>query len=98
MKIVNKKKFIRSLILVLGFVIFIIFILVNNSFSHSEISYKKVYISSGDTLWNIAKLEKNSNAYFENKDIRDIVYELKSTNNLSNSNLVVGQALNIPII
>ena len=31
------------------------------------IKYKKIYISSGDTLWAIAKLEQSNNKYFENK-------------------------------
>ena len=98
MKIVDKRKFIRSLVLIFVFLMFITFAFINKSFSHTEVSYKKVYVSSGDTLWNIAKLEKNNNAYFENKDIRDIVYELQTTNNLTNSSLNVGQELNIPII
>ena len=98
MRIVNKKKFIRSMILMFGVLILISFIFANKSLSHTEKNFKKVYISSGDTLWSIAKEEKNSNVYFENKDIREIVYELKNTNELSNSSLKVGQELNVPII
>lgn len=98
MKIVDKRKFIRSLMIIGIFIVLIGFVFINKSFSHSEISYKKLYVSSGDTLWNIAKLEKNSNSYFENKDIRDVVEELKVTNNLTNSNLEIGQELNIPTI
>ena len=98
MKIVNTKKFVRSLILMFGVLFLICFIFVNKSFSHSEKSYKQIYISSGDTLWSIAKEENNNNEYFDSKDIREIVYELKSINNLSNSNLIIGQELNIPII
>ena len=98
MRIVNKKKFIRSMILMFGVLILISFIFVNKSFSHTEKSLKKIYISYGDTLWSIAKEEKNSNVYFENKDIREIVYELKNTNELSNSSLKVGQEINVPII
>ena len=98
MKIVDKKKFVKSLILIFAFIMFIGFIFINKSFSHSEVGYKTVYVSSGDTLWNIAKLEKNNNAYFEDKDIRDVVEVLKNTNNLTSSNLEIGQELNIPII
>ena len=98
MKIVNIKKFIRSIILLVMFLSLLTFIFVNKSFSHSETIYKKIYISSGDTLWNIAKMEKNNNTYFENKDIREIVYELQTINNLNNSNLKIGQELNIPTI
>lgn len=98
MKIVNKKKFIRSISITIGLVVFIILILINTSFSHTEIVYKKVAIISGDTLWSIAKHEKNNNLYFEDKDIRDIVDEIKFLNNLNSSNLKIGDELNIPII
>ena len=98
MKIVNMRKFIRSIILSVIFLSLLTFIFVNKSFSHSETIYKKIYISAGDTLWSIAKLEKQNNTYFENKEIREIVYELQITNNLNSSNLRVGQELNIPTI
>ena len=98
MKIVNKKKFIRSVSITLGLIIFIILLLINTSFSHTEINYKKVSVISGDTLWSIAKQEKNSNLYFENKDIRDIVDEIKYINNLSSSSLNIGDELTVPTI
>lgn len=97
MKIVNKKKFIRSIIII-GIILFISFILINNTLSHNEISYKTIYISSGDTLWGIAKQEKNCNIYFEDKDIRTIVDEIKHTNGLNKADLIIGQKLNIPTI
>ena len=83
MKRVNKKKFIRSTSITIGVIIFIILTLFNASFSHIETVYKKVDVISGDTLWSIAKYEKTNNLYFEDKDIRDIVYEIKSLNNLN---------------
>lgn len=98
MRIVNKKKFIRSMSITIGLIIFIILMLANISFSHTEVNYKEIAISSGDTLWSIAKYEKNNNDYFENRDIRDIVDEIKYLNNLSNSNLSIGDKLSIPII
>ena len=98
MKVVNTKKFIRSISITIGLIIFIILMLANISFSHTEVNYKEIAISSGDTLWSIAKHEKNNNDYFENKDIRDIVDEIKYLNNLSNSNLNIGDKLNIPTI
>ena len=59
MEIVNMKKFIRSLILIFGVLFLITFIFVNKSFSHSNTTYKKICVSSGDTLWTISKAEKN---------------------------------------
>lgn len=98
MKIVDKRKFIRSLIVIGGIILLISFIFANKTFSHSATSYKKIHVSSGDTLWNIAQEQKNTNLYFEDKDIRSIIDEIKYTNNLNTSNLEIGQELNIPII
>lgn len=98
MRIVNKKKFIRSTSITIGLIIFLILMLANISFSHTEVNYKEIAISSGDTLWSIAKYEKNNNDYFENRDIRDIVDEIKYLNNLTNSNLNIGDKLSIPTI
>lgn len=98
MKIVDKRKFIRSLIVIGGVILLISFIFANKTLSHAETSYKKIYVSSGDTLWNIAQEQKSTNQYFEDKDIRTIVDEIKYTNNLDTSSLKVGQELNIPTI
>ena len=98
MKKINKKKFIRSTSITIGLIVFLILILSNISFSHTEISYKEISVSNGDTLWSIAKYEKENNIYFEDKDIQDIIYEIKYLNNLTNSNLNIGDKLNIPII
>jgi cell division protein YceG involved in septum cleavage len=98
-RIVNLKKFLRSLVLVFLVILAISFIIGNKSFSHTEESkYKTVCVSNGDTLWSIAKEEQNNNAYFENKDIRDIVNNIKTVNNLSDCNLAVNQTLIIPSI
>ena len=98
MKRGNKKRFIRSTSITIGLIVFIILILINTSFSHTETVYKKVNVISGDTLWSIAKYEKTNNLYFEDKDIRDIVDEIKFLNNLNSSNLKIGDELNIPTI
>lgn len=96
MKIVNKTKFVRMIsifIILLG----VIVIFSKNTYSKVEISYKEDYIYSGDTLWSIAENEIENNKYFENKDIRNVVYELKSVNNFSSSELYEGQKIKIPI-
>lgn len=98
MRRLNKKKFIRSISVTIGLVVFIILMLTNISFSHTEVSYKEMSVSSGDTLWSIAKYEKYNNVYFEDKDIRDIVDEIKYINKLNNSNLNIGDMLTIPTI
>lgn len=94
MRIVDKKKFVRMIILIIG-IISISFICFSNiSFSKGEVKTKTIYVSSGDTLWTIAEYEQENNTYYDNKDIREIVYEIKKLNNIdNNSNLITGQKL-----
>ena len=98
MRKINIKKFIRSISITIGLIVFLILTLSNISFSHTEIIYKEVTVSSGDTLWSIAKYEKINNSYFADKDIQDIIYEIKDINNLKTSNLCIGNKLTIPTI
>lgn len=95
---INVKNFLRSSIITIFLIVILILILSNISLSHNNVNYKKIPIQSGDTLWSIAKFEKNNNKYFENRDIRDIVYEIQNLNKLSSSNLKIGDQINIPII
>lgn len=96
MKIVNRKKFIRMVTLLVGIIVVTFFYFSNVSFSKGEIKTKTLYISSGDTLWSIAEQEQESNPYYQDKDVRSIIYEIKKLNHLSNnSNLTVGQKLTI---
>ena len=72
--------------------------LINTSFSYTETTYKTISVISGDNLWGIAKYEQENNIYFTDKEVRDIIDEIKYLNNLSNSNLKIGDTLNIPTI
>ena len=94
MRIVDKKKFIKMVTLIIGIIV-ILFIFFNNiSFSKGEIKTKTIYVSNGDTLWTIAEQEQEKNVYYEDKDIREIIYQIKKLNNLKNdSNLSEGQKL-----
>ena len=95
MKIVNKGKFIKTnliLIIIVGAIIGF----TTNTYSKVETQYKEEYVYSGDTLWSIAQNELENNKYFEGKDIRYVIEELKKVNNLSNSNLTEGDKIRIP--
>lgn len=96
-RIVNKKKFIRGLIIIIGLIIMGV-IGINNTYSKTKISYKEDYILKGETLWSIAENEINSNQYYKNKDIREVMYEIKKINNLKNGNLEIGQKILIPYL
>ena len=94
MKIVNMKKFLRMTLIVFIIIVGISLYFSNVSFSKGDIKTKTVNVTKGDTLWSIAREEQENNAYYENKDIRDIIYEIKKLNKLdNNSNLKIGQKL-----
>lgn len=96
MIIKDKKKFLRLVVVGVGIMILINVIIFNKVFSHQEVNYKTVSVSNGDTLWSIAKLEKEENSFYEGRDVRDIVQEIKKINNLGTANLKVNQTLEIP--
>ena len=96
-RIVNLKRFIISNVVLFVIVFSGIVAILNNTYSCTEQKYKTIYIEDGDTLWNIASIEKNQNEYYKDKDIRDIVSNIKKVNNLELSNLDIGQKLLIPI-
>ena len=80
-------------VLVLG----LIFIMGNETTaSYPETNYKTIYVSSGDTLWEIAKIELANNNYFANSDVRYIVKEIRDLNKLDSSSLYPGQELLVP--
>ena len=95
MRIVNKTKFIRSNV-ILAILISSIVIFATNAYSNVETKYKEEYVCTGDTLWSIAQAELENNKYFEGKDIRYVVNELKNVNNLASANLKEGDKLKIP--
>lgn len=97
MKIVNKKKFVRSMMMLIGLVILIVLgMITTTTYSKTEIGYKEDYILKGDTLWSIAEQEVNQNEYYKNKDIREVMYEIKQLNHITNDNLEIGQKIIIP--
>ena len=101
-KKVKKTKFdIRKIILSAAIVLLLVLgmiILMGNgkTSSYIEKSYKTIYVSSGDTLWDIAEIEAANNDYYANNDIRYIVKDIKEMNGLDTSRLYPGQELVIP--
>lgn len=94
MKIVNKSKFVRMMFTCVGIILFLIMFVSNVSFSKGEIKEKNIYVTSGDTLWTIAREQQKSNNYYADKEIRQIVYEIRKLNKIENDSfLEVGQKL-----
>ena len=99
MKIVNKKKFIRGIVIIISIIVFIVLVSISNiSLSHGDIAYKDIYVSNGETLWSIAKCQLNTNAYYSNKDVREIIRDIKTINELNSSVLQIGQKLIVPTL
>ena len=98
MKIVNVKKFVRSIIVVLLIIFGVSLICTKGTLSHKEAEYKKIYVSEGDTLWTIAGDMQSHNDYYKNKDIRYIISDIRKINNLESSNIYVNQELMVPTV
>ena len=98
MKIVNLKRFSMFVIGVILMIILFISILDTKSLSRTEINYIEFTVSSNDTLWKIANIVKENNINYNNKDVREIIFEIKQINNLKNSNLYNNQVITIPEI
>lgn len=97
MKKLNMKRIIKLNIIVI-LIIIILFFVHSTSLSYKEMEYSEIYISSGDTLWNIAKAQQQNNDYYKGKDIREIIFNIKKVNNLSSSEIVENQKLLIPTL
>jgi len=97
MKIINFKKFIFSII-VLTLVLGALLLACNSVLSYGTPTYIKLYASSGDTLWQISKQQQDTNKYYEGKEIRYIISDIRKINNLKNSDLSVGQEILIPVL
>ncbi len=93
LKIVNRKKFIRSMIIMGSVIFLIVFIIGNKAQSHGDINYMSIYVKDGDTLWSIAETLQRENEYYNGKDIRYIINNIKNLNQLSSSSLLRGQKL-----
>jgi len=67
-----------------------IIFLVSTVNGYKENTYFEIRVNEGDTLWEIANLNRKSG------DIRGFIYEIKSINNLKDSTIYTGMILKIP--
>lgn len=92
----NKKVFF-TILLILGSIIGVLIIFGNKpTLSHTEAIYKTIYVSNGETLWEIASRETKNNSYYLGKDVRHVINHIKKINQLETSSLLAGQELLIP--
>ena len=95
-KIINKNKFIRTIIILAILIGAIISVFNNRAYSNTEEKYKTEYVVKGETLWGIAEKEIQENPYFENEDIQNVILEIKKQNHMTTSDLKEGMELKIP--
>jgi len=90
MKIKNKKRFIRSLLVIM----FLLFTCFHTSIAKTENKRQVIdyQVRSGQTLWSIAK-EYTPN----NKDIRQTIYEIKKLNDQDLSIIYPGQTIKVQV-
>ena len=91
-RIVNRKRFIAFLT---GLILLAAFVFIPAISKATALDRRldpiSITVSRGDTLWTLAK-EYGP----ENQDIRKTIFEIKSCNNMSTSNIYEGQSLIIP--
>ena len=93
----DMRKFTLSLIIIILLVIGLTILMGNSkTSSFAETKYKRIYVSTGETLWEIAKIESANNNYYNDRDVRAIIKDIRDINNLDTSNLFPGQELIIP--
>lgn len=97
MKIVNKKKFVKGILSIVGILI-LFWCGVDSAYTGGQVLYKEDYIIEGDTLWSIAEKQLNNNEYYKGQDIRKVIYDLEKVNDINNGKLAIGQKIIIPYI
>ena len=86
MKIVNKKRFITSITILM----IILIALLNKCVAHKSIKTENYMVSAGDTLWSISCEYKKSG-----QDVRAYIYELRQINNLDDCTIYPNQVIKI---
>lgn len=88
----HKGRFLIFLSIVICLIGITIFLSVNNrAFGYNEPKYDVVYITKGDTLWDIACRNLKPG-----KEIREYIHEIREINKLPSAELFIGQELILP--
>jgi len=85
------KTFIFLSVLTISFILFLILSSFTKVYSTNIITYDRVYVESGDTLWQIAS------SYNNQLRIDEFIYKIEKLNNIENGKIYPGDTLLIPI-
>ena len=86
MRIVNKKIFIISIVIIIALLIS----LFNLCFAKTEVVTEDYVVSAGETLWSIASENKKAG-----QDVREYIYELREVNNMNDCMIYPNQVIKI---
>lgn len=86
MRIVNKRRFITSIVIMIALLISIF----NLCFAKQEVVTEEYVVSTGETLWSIASENKKAG-----QDIRQYIYELREINNMNDCLIYPNQVIKI---
>ena len=86
MRIVNKKRFIISIVIIIALLIS----LFNLCFAKTEVVTEDYVVSAGETLWSIASENKKAG-----QDVREYIYELREVNNMNDCMIYPNQVIKI---
>lgn len=92
---ISFNKIIRNIVIMVAIIIFFN-IFICPIIGKEDMTTKTITVASNDTLWNIASNVK-SNSKDKSLNINKVIYEIKDLNNLEDSNIYIGQSLEIPL-
>lgn len=90
---INGKRVIKNISFL--FLLIAVVVMITSSVSAKrEFITKSLTINSSDTLWSIASTISNKD---KNLNIQQVIYDIEDINGLKNSEIYVGQILQIPV-
>lgn len=90
-KLQNKKRFIIAICIILSVIISTTLLVTRRPEGKTDEVYKEIIVYPGDTLWDIAVEHFDGST-----DVRKVIYNIKKLNEMSSSELSIGQIVKLP--
>lgn len=90
----KKRKSIKVTIVSVLMLTMLLIVFTSQVVAINHLNTKEIIIASGDSLWSIAREVKDEH---KNINIQKVIYDIEKINNLTNSNIYVGQLLEVPV-